>query len=522
MASVKNLTTTTLHSMTWTTAATIITSVLQIGYTAVMARMLPPAAFGLVALAGVVLRFGGYFAQMGMAQAIIQKPELTEEDIRAAFTSSALLGGFFTAAMVLGAPLTRFVFDQPEVVPLVRTLALGSFVAGLISTAMSLLRRNMQFRTLAIMDVVAYVLGYGGVGVVLAWQGFGVWSLIWATLSQGMILGVLAYAVTRHSVRLYFSWAHYRPLLSYGARISFTSFLEFITGSLDTMVIGRVLGTALLGIYNRAYMLISLPLYLITNSVAKVIFPAFSQLQANLGKLRAVYLASITLVAAVVLPLGAGMAVAAPELVRSLLGPDWDASVPVLRVMSVPVALSMITMFAGVMCDARAQLNQKIVVNIVTLVALVACFWLLRGYGLLGFAWSLLLNELLRMVLFTYLMNRDLAISYSRQLVTYLPGLWHAAAVGGALALVRWAIAPLQLPVFVALGLLAFTGAIVLAIVMLALPLPLLRHEMHRVLSRLHPTGAVGRQLNRYMRFLEPSAESVPAEFHNASTSMQP
>lgn len=95
MAPAKNLTTTTLHSMTWTTAATVVTSVMQIGYTAVMARLLPPAAFGLVALAGVVLRFGTYFAQMGMAQAIIQKPELTEEDIRAAFTSSALLGVLF-------------------------------------------------------------------------------------------------------------------------------------------------------------------------------------------------------------------------------------------------------------------------------------------------------------------------------------------------------------------------------------------------------------------------------------------
>ena len=138
MASVKNLATTTLHSMTWTTAATVVTSVMQIGYTAVMARLLPPAAFGLVALAGVVLRFGSYFAQMGMSQAIIQKPELTEEDIRAAFTSSALLGALFTGAMFVGAPLTRLLFEQPEVVPLVRVMAFGTLVSGLMVTSISL------------------------------------------------------------------------------------------------------------------------------------------------------------------------------------------------------------------------------------------------------------------------------------------------------------------------------------------------------------------------------------------------
>lgn len=523
MASVKNLTTTTLHSMTWTTTATVVTSVMQIGYTAVMARLLPPAAFGLVALAGVVLRFGSYFAQMGMSQAIIQKPELEEEDIRAAFTSSVLLGALFSGVMIAAAPLTRLLFEQPEVVPLVRVMALGTFVSGLIVTAMSLLRRRMKFQTLAKMDIVTYLLGYGGVGVGLAWGGFGVWSLVWASLSQTIFIGLMAYAATRHSVRLYFNWARYRPLLVYGGRISVTSFLEFITGSLDTMVIGRVLGATLLGIYNRAFMLISLPLYLITTSVAKVIFPVFSQLQTNLGKLRAVYMASITLVGAVVLPLSAGMAVAAPELVRALLGPGWDAAVPVLRLMSLPVSLSLLTMFAGVMCDARALLNKKIVVNVATLVTLVALFWLLRGYGLLGFAGALFVNEFIRMALFMVLMHQDLSLSYARLFTTFLPGIWHSVAVGGTLALVQWLLTPLHLPAVVALVLLILAGAVVLGVQVLVLPLPLLRREMLSFLSRLDLSGGLGRTVARYTRYLDRRPEALAAaDYQNASTPVLP
>jgi lipopolysaccharide exporter len=519
----KNLTTTTLHSMTWTTAATIVTSVLQIGYTAVMARLLPPAAFGLVALAGVVLRFGGFFAQMGMAQAIVQKPELTDEDIRAAFTSSLLLGGVFAGAMVVGAPLARLLFEQHQVVQLVRVMALGTFVSGLMATAMSLLRRRMQFQTLAKMEIAAYVLAYGVVGVGLAWRGFGVWSLVWASLSQGIIMAILAYAVTQHSVRLYFSWPHYRPLLSYGGRISVTGFLEFISSSLDTILIGRVLGAALLGIYNRAYMLISLPLYLITTSVSKVIFPAFSQLQFNMAKLRSVYLSSTTLVAAVVLPLSAGMAVAAPELVRALLGPGWGASVPVLRLMSLPVSMSLITMFAGVMCDARAQLNHKIVVNVISLLTLVGLFWLLRGYGLLGFVGALLINEFVRTGLFMVLMHQDLAIGYGRLLSVFLPGIWHAGWVAGALALARWAMLPLHLPVVVQLGLLMLAGAVALGVLVLVLPLPLLRHELFSFLSRLDLGGKVGQNLARYTRYLgRPTETRVPAEYPNIPTPVLP
>lgn len=506
MASVKNLTTSTLQSMTWTTTATVVTSVMQIGYTAVMARLLPPAAFGLVALAGVVLRFGGYFAQMGMAQAIVQKPELTKEDIRAAFTSSALLGALFAGATMLSAPFARLVFDQPGVVPLVRVMALDIFMLGLVTTALSLLRRRMEFQTLAKIDIVSYVLAYGGVGVGLAWCGFGAWSLVWASLSQTIVMGLMAYGATRHSVRLYFSWTHYRPLFSYGGRISITGFLEFMTISLDTIVIGRVFGAALLGIYNRAYMLINLPLYLLATSISKVIFPAFSQLQTNLGKLRTVYVASITLVAALVLPLSAGMAVAAPELVRALLGPGWEASVPVLRVMSVPVSLSLITMFAGVMCDARARLNHKIVINTITLLTLVGLFWLLRGAGLLGFAGALLLNECIRTVLFMQLMHQELSLDYGTLLTVYVPGLWHAGAVAGALALVRLVLLPLHLPAVVTLGLLILTGAVVLGVLVLVLPLPRLRNEMHLLLSRLTLPGGVGRQLARYTRFLDQPA----------------
>ncbi|WP_035566212.1 oligosaccharide flippase family protein, partial [Hymenobacter sp. IS2118] len=162
MAAAKNLTTATLHSMSWSTAATVITAVLQLGYTGVMARLLAPTAFGLVALAGVVIRFGTYFSQIGLEQALVQKPDMSEEDVRAAFTSGALLGAVSALVLAAAAPLARLVFDEPAVVPLVRLMGLGLLLNGLSATALSILRRNMAFRTLAVIETSAYVLAYGG------------------------------------------------------------------------------------------------------------------------------------------------------------------------------------------------------------------------------------------------------------------------------------------------------------------------------------------------------------------------
>ena len=517
MASARHLTATTLHSMSWSTAGTVVTAVLQIGYTAVMARLLSPAAFGLVALAGVVLRFGTYFSQIGLEQALVQKADLADEDVRAAFTSGVLLGAVCALALALGAPLATRVFTEPAVVPLVRAMSLGLLLSGLSATALALLRRRMAFRTLALIDTAAYVLAYAGLGIGLAWRGYGVWSLVFASLAQNVVVAVLAYAATRHSLRLYFAWAHYRPLLAYGSRITFTSFLEFVTSSLDTLVIGRWLGAARLGVYNRASMLITLPLYLLTRSAARVLFPAFSQVQADVPRLRSVYLGSVTLVAAVVLPLGAGMAVAAPVLVRALLGPGWAEAeaVPVLRILCAAVPLSLITMFAGIVCDARATLRAKIRVNLLALGSLVGWFGLLHGYGLPGFALALVLNEVVRTALFLRLMHLDLGASYRQLLAGYGPGLLHAAAVGGALALLHRALAPLGWPAPLALALLVLAGAGVLGTLLLAAPRPLLRAEMHRLLSRLplgQADGQSGRQpapgwrtawLRRYVQFLD-------------------
>ncbi|MET4107542.1 lipopolysaccharide biosynthesis protein [Hymenobacter sp. UYP22] len=480
-----NLTTAAVHGVKWTTGATITTALLQIGYTATMARLLSPAAFGLVALAGVILRFGSYFAQMGMEQAIIQKAELTRADVRAAFTSSVVLSLVFAALLVVAAPLAASIVQQPEVVPVVRVLAAGLLLTGLNATALSLLRRHMQFRTLAIIEVVAYVLGYGGLGIGLALHGYGVWSLVAATLGQSLLLTILSYLAERHDIRPLLEWETYRPLVAYGSRMSAISFLEFVTGSLDTLLIGRLLGAAALGIYSRGWMLIGLPVYLLTTSVSKVVFPSFSQVQADRPRLRAVYLSSITLVGALVIPICAGAAVAAPEIVRVMLGPDWLAAVPILRVVCAAFALSMVTMFAGVVCDATATLTPKLWLNLLYVVLLTGLFMGLSRYGLLGVAGAVVAGEVLRTVLYLGLMRRVLQVSATAVLSTYVPGLLAGVLVAAGIAGVRELLPSGSVPAAALLLTEILTGGLLLLAFAVGTPPAQLRHVLRRILQRL-------------------------------------
>ncbi|KAA9339261.1 lipopolysaccharide biosynthesis protein [Hymenobacter busanensis] len=485
MASSANLTAATVHGVKWTTAATITTSILQVGYTAVMARLLTPTAFGLVALAGLVLRFGSYFAQMGMEQALIQKTELHDNDVRVAFTSSVLLSLLFAGLLMVGAPLAVPFFHEPAVVPVVRVLACGLLLTGLNATAVSVLRRQLRFRTLAIIEVASFVLSYGVLGIGLAAAGYGVWALVGAQLGQTLLLTILSYGAVRHSVRLLLRWEAYRPLVSYGSRMSLISFLEFFTSSLDTLLIGRLLGAAALGLYSRAWMLVGLPVYLLTSSVAKVVFPSFSQVQTDRTKLGTVYLSSIVLIGALVMPICAGVSVAAREVVLVMLGPKWLEAVPILRIVCAAFGLSMVTMFAGVVCDATATLSRKLLLNVVYTAVLAGLFVGLSRYGLLGVAAAVVLGELVRTLLYLGLMRRVLGLSPWAILRAYGPGLQAAATVSLAIGAVAYGTHGQGWPLPVVFGLEVVAGAVGLGVALLLLPSPRLQEVVGRILSRL-------------------------------------
>ncbi len=495
----KNLASKAVSGLKWGTASTVANAVMQIGCNALMARILEPNAFGLIAGSQVVLRFGSYFANFGLNKAIIQKEELSKENIRAAFTSSFLLGLTFTCICLLLAPFSTLIVDDAGVVPLVRVMALSFLISGLSSTAVSLLERDMHFKTLGILETLSYVVSYLGVGILLALLGFGVWRLVYASLLQVGLVALGAYAVIRHNVKFIFAWEHYKALFGYGSRMSLISFLEFLNQEIGTILIGRTMGAHRLGLYNRSYMLVNLPMYQLTRILVKVTFPSFSKLQADTKKLAKVYLSSITLLAAIIIPLCLGILVAAPEIIGLMLGDKWLEAVPVMQVLSLAIPLSFITMFAGIICDAKAVLNPKIVLTVIFIIMICLFFYLLRGYGLVGFAGAVFLGELVRIVLYQRLMNRVLDLTYRQQVSIYLPGLINGAVIAVVTYFISSVMRGASLPIGLIFAAQVLTGAVLLGVCTLLFPHKLLRLEIQAILSRFGIAGKTDTSLSRIL-----------------------
>ncbi len=431
-----SLTSKTVNGLKWSYASTITNSVLQIGYTAVMARLLDPKSFGLIAMASVLLRFGSYFAQMGMGRAIIQKKEINSDDVSIAFTASVLISFIFLLFIFILAPFTIYIFPNPEIIPILQVLAVSLLLTGFSTTSLALLRRDLRFKSLAVIEIVSYLISYGGVGVTFAFLDFGVWSLVFASLSQGLFTVIISYFVTRHPLRFTFNFKLYKPLFSFGSKVSFISFLEFLGANLDTLIIGKIFGSQKLGFYNRAFMLVNLPMQQFTTSLSKVLFTSFSRIQTEKERLKKAYLSSITLSGYIIIAACIGIAVSAEQIVLVVLGDKWKESIIILQILALAAPFNLLSHFGGIVCEATARLKAKLIFQSFYIILLLLFFLLFYNEGIMGIAKSILLAEVIRHVFYIFTVRKIFTLNFSEILSSYYPGLLSGLITGIVIFLV--------------------------------------------------------------------------------------
>lgn len=502
------LTARSLQGVKWTYLATMLSAVLQIVFAAVMGRLLWPEVFGLIAMTQLVLNFGEYFARMGVGPALVQKLHVTNEDIRAGFTSSLILGSLTSTAVWFAAPLAAAVFDEPGVVDILRVMGLALLLSAVGQTAESVLERQLRFREISLLTMAAYVVGYFAVGLVLAALGAGVWSLVFAALAHRGLQSLLFYLRVRHSLRPIFDGAVYRPLFAFGSRVSIISFMEYIGISLDTFMVGRYAGVGPLGQYNRGNTLIQVPLYRLTDALGQVLYPTFSQIQNDLPRLRRAYISAVGLAAGFLLPLCAGIAAAAPEIVLVILGDQWTPVITILPILAVYGSLLALTHFAGVVAEIRNELNTKIVLQAAYLLVLPLLLLPTIGRDLWAYASAFAAAYLLQHIAYMWFMNHILGVRLRDYRRVYGRSIVAAAGVGLAIHGVRLALLSVGVPLVLVLVAEMLVGAVGL---LLFFRFGTLRPLGLDVVDRLGDEGGL---MGRAARLLVGGADAGPDPRH--------
>jgi O-antigen/teichoic acid export membrane protein len=457
------LTASVVRGLRWTYASTVLVAVIQIAVTAVLARLLTPAAFGLVAMAGVLLRFGQYFAQMGVGQALVQRPNLTVRDVHTAFTSAIVLGAGFTVLFIALAPLGVFLFPgSDQVVSVTRAMSLTFLLGGLTATAQGLLRRDFEFRVIALTEMLTYLAGYASVSLLLALAGAGVWSLVAGSLAQATLMACFYVLYCRRRLGFAFAGESLRNIYSYGGRISVIGFLEVISTTLDTLWAGRIFGPGPTGLYSRSRNLAIVPLYQFTTSLSRVLLPAYSRIQSEAGRLRASYVSGLTVMAALVFPTAWGVSGAAHEVVSTLLGEQWLEAIPLLVVMSLAVPFMLLMHLSALLCDAVAALRPRMVITVFRLAWLTALLATIGRRELLGVAIGFAITELLTYLAYQIVMRRLLDVARRQLWRAQSIGIASGAVSGAALYGLHVALSRLDVPAYSILAIQLTVGAVIL------------------------------------------------------------
>jgi PST family polysaccharide transporter len=395
----KNLTERTFLGFMWMILGSGIQVALKIVILAVLARLVSPREFGIMGIAIIVMEFSKMFAHMGVGPAIVQRKELEHRHLTTGFTFSFFMGILFATILILIAPHLAAFFRMNELIQVLRVISLIFLIDSFTLIAQALLQRRMKFKIIASIEITSYTFGYGAVGIILAYSGFGVWALVGARLSQVALSTLLLVIAQPFPKKPGFEVNAFKELIFFGGGMTIAMSANFLANQGDKLVIGRILGAGALGIYGRAYQFMAMPASTFGNALDKAFFPAMAKVQEDQQKLAKAYLTGVSLIAIVALPLSLAIIILAPEIILVLLGPTWVEVIPPLQILAGILLFRMsckmsASLARGTGAVYRRAWRQIVYAVLVLTGSYVGQFWGIQGVAF-GVAVALIINFLM-------------------------------------------------------------------------------------------------------------------------------
>ncbi|MGH7482558.1 MAG: lipopolysaccharide biosynthesis protein [Longimicrobiales bacterium] len=383
-----------------------------------LSRLLEPAEFGLLAMAGAVIALLQAIVEQGFADAVVQRRRIGRGHLDAAFWSTVGLGLLAGGLVVSVAGPIAALFSAPELAPIVAVLAATVPITALGSIHHALLRRRIAFRPLAARALIANLVG-GVVAVTVAVRGGGVWSLVVQALVTAATGTILLWTAVRWRPRLRYDVRRFRQIGGYAGNVSAANVVNFANRYADDVIIGLALGPIALGYYTVAYRLLWSWTRVLAGVASTVAFPAFARLHADLERLRKDFYAAVRVVALISFPLFVGMALLAPALIVSVFGEQWSPAAPALRVLCAIGILHSVGYLNTSLLMAAGKPAWVLRLNLLNGLLNVIAFAIGVRWGIVGVATAYVVRGYLTSPLPLVLLRRALGLDlkeYARQL----------------------------------------------------------------------------------------------------------
>lgn len=416
------------RGIAWTLSSNLLTQALSFAIGVVLARLIPPADFGVFAITGIFSGLAATVSNIGLGSALVRRKEVTPAHCRSMLAANLASSGAVVLILTLLAPWVGRYFKNPLATPVLMVVAWNFLINSASSVSFSLASRALRFRLIAQIEAVSAVVN-GVLAVVLAYRGLGVWAIAWAGIAQSATRALLLLALSGWRPGLGWDRAALGDLVGFGAGITLKRLINYAAANVDYFVIGRRLGAADLGYYTRAYNLMTLPLTQLSRVMMQVLFPAFARLQDDNARLIAGYSKVVLATSLASFPFLVGLFLVAAPFVHVVYGATWMPTVLPLQIMCVAGMMKSVTTFIGAITDAKGQVGAEVRRQIIYLALLVVGTFLGSFYGTAGVAAAVVVASLIMLVMMQTLLNRLTGMTWRDYFTALAPALGGAAVM---------------------------------------------------------------------------------------------
>lgn len=393
---------------------------IQFVLTIIIARLVSPSEYGLIAMLGIFLAIAQTFVDSGFSNALIQKKDRTEVDFSTVFYFNIFIALIVYGILFVSAPSIASFYKEPALTIVTRWVGLSLILNGLSVVQRAKLTVRVDFRTQAKASLVAVIVS-GLIGVLLAYQGYGVWALVFQTLSSSFLNTLLLWTFAKWLPLWCFSWGSFKSLFSFGSKLLLSGLLHTIYINLYSLVIGRRYSAMDVGFYNRSYQLAGFPSINIVGIITRAIYPLQCEMQDDDERLNASFIQYLRMSCYIIFPLMTVLGVLAEPLVRLLLTDKWLPSAELLSILCFAYMWYPVMVINNQILNVKGRSDYFLRAEILKKVVAIGILCATLPFGVRVLCWGIVLYNFLDMGIIIYYSRNVISTGYEEQARNIIP-----------------------------------------------------------------------------------------------------
>lgn len=376
---------TAVRSVKWNSLSQAFKLSLYFLTTVILSRLLDPSDFGLLGMATVFTSLIFVFNDFGLGSAIIQNRQLTNSNLSTIFWLSLIIGTFTMGIAILISPWVAIFYNQPHLQPLLNFMSLSFLLSSLGQVQLAQIIKRIDFKRVMIIESVAGACG-ASVAIALALLNYGVWSLASQNVITIGIVTSILWITSDWKPDLTFNTNILKKVLGFSSSLLSFNLLNYFSRNADYLLVGKFLGSALLGQYTFAYRLMQFPLHNISNVVSRVLFPTLSQVQESDSLFREIFIKASQFIAFITFPLMICLFLLSREMVIVIFGAKWQPAIPVIQILALVGMVQSVASLVGNIYTAKGKTNWLFAWGVFSSIITVTSFIIGLRWGIVGVA----------------------------------------------------------------------------------------------------------------------------------------